>query len=380
MNSNNNFFSSDNIIAWIVAIVCLCAFWPLGLFLIFKLLASPATKKQAARARDTFEQYRQESTARQYQYSYVNTAPKEKSAAKSNKSKKKKEIPASGATLFLILAIVFFIIGFANITDFFDYQELTSLLSALFFTAGGAVSLFARSRAKRKARRLTKYLTVMGFDDAKSVSEIADATGYSETTVRKDLNYLAERGYFGDAAYFDIGLDSIVISSEAAESERQRRYAEEQSQAAARHAEADPYMSVLSEFRRLHNSITDPEISAKVGELEELTAKIFKAVENDPDKQAEIRKFMDYYLPATNKLLKSYTTLEKQGISGKNINSTKQDIERILDSLIEGYRRQLDRLFGSDALDISSDIDVLETMLKQDGLSSDGDMFSQGSH
>ena len=68
-------------------------------------------------------------------------------------------------------------------------------------------------------------------------------------------------------------------------------------------------MSVLSEFRRLHNSITDPEISAKVGELEELTAKIFKAVENDPDKQAEIRKFMDYYLPATNKLLKSYTTL-----------------------------------------------------------------------
>ena len=60
--------------------------------------------------------------------------------------------------------------------------------------------------------------------------------------------------------------------------------------------------------------------------------------------------------------------LEKQGISGSNITTTKAEIERILDTLIVGYEKQLDNLFGADAIDISSDIDVLETMLKQDGL------------
>jgi len=42
--------------------------------------------------------------------------------------------------------------------------------------------------------------------------------------------------------------------------------------------------------------------------------------------------------------------------------------------LIEGFEKQLDRLFQNVALDIATDIDVLETMMSGDGLSSKGQM------
>ena len=303
-----------------------------------------------------------------------------KTNTKRSRSRKKNTPKAAGADALLILAIVFFIIGASKIHNFYFVRGLANLVSGLFFAAGGGVSLFVRSYILKRSRRFAKYITVMGLDDAKSVDEIAQATGGSTATIRKDLNYLAERGCFGTDAYFDVGLDSIVISPDAAELERQRRYSEE---TAAKHeaaVSADPNISVLEELRRFSETITDARISEKAAQLESLTARIFKAVEDDPEKAPDIRKFTGYYVPATSKLLKSYCTLEKQGVSGENITAAKRDIERVLDSLIDGYIRQLDRLFDSDALDISSDVDVLETMLKQDGLSGDGEVFRSGSH
>ena len=90
---------------------------------------------------------------------------------------------------------------------------------------------------------------------------------------------------------------------------------------------------------------------------------------------------MDYYLPTTLKLLRSYATLESQGIEGDNINSAKGDIGRILDTLSHGFEQQLDQLFKADALDISSDIDVLESMMEQDGLAGENPFGQQmGGH
>jgi hypothetical protein len=88
---------------------------------------------------------------------------------------------------------------------------------------------------------------------------------------------------------------------------------------------------------------------------------------------------MSYYLPTTLKLLHSYETLERQGVDGENITAAKQDIARVLDTLADGYEQQLDRLFRADKLDITSEINVLENMLKQDGLNTDGTMRAGGS-
>src|SRR5690606_20365980 len=86
------------------------------------------------------------------------------------------------------------------------------------------------------------------------------------------------------------------------------------------------FVAVINELHMLCAQTIDPSICSKIRRIEELTAKIFKIVEDKPEKTPQIRRFMNYYLPTTLKLLHAYETLEKQGINGENIMSAKQDI------------------------------------------------------
>lgn len=125
----------------------------------------------------------------------------------------------------------------------------------------------------------------------------------------------------------------------------------------------------VQEMRRLNASITDERLSAAIDQLERLAEKIFEAVKEAPEKLPQIQKFMDYYLPTTLKLLNAYDRMAATGVSGENIDGTKQRVEEMMDTIVTAFARQLDSLYGSDALDISTDITVLETMLAREGLS-----------
>ena len=87
----------------------------------------------------------------------------------------------------------------------------------------------------------------------------------------------------------------------------------------------------------------------------------FAQAKQNPDKLPQMRKFMDYYLPTALKLLKTYAELDAQGVEGENIRESKQRIEQVMDTLVTAFEAQLDRLFEDDALDVSTDIDVMET-------------------
>ena len=125
----------------------------------------------------------------------------------------------------------------------------------------------------------------------------------------------------------------------------------------------------ISEMKRLNTSIKDEKISADIDRLEDLSAKIFAQVKSDPSKLPQIRKFMDYYLPTALKLLNTYASLSAQDVQGGNITEAKRNIERSMDLLVTAFENQLDKLFQSDALDVSADVAALEGMLNLDGLS-----------
>ncbi|MEG2138394.1 MAG: 5-bromo-4-chloroindolyl phosphate hydrolysis family protein, partial [Oscillospiraceae bacterium] len=96
----------------------------------------------------------------------------------------------------------------------------------------------------------------------------------------------------------------------------------------------------------------------------------------NPNRQGELRSFLNYYLPTTLKILRAYAQLEAQGIEGENITAAKDRIEGMMDRVVEGFEKQLDRLFQNAALDITSDVEVLEKMLNNDGLSGGGTTLS----
>lgn len=124
----------------------------------------------------------------------------------------------------------------------------------------------------------------------------------------------------------------------------------------------------LSEMRRLNDSIEDEKLSAQIDHLEATTKKIFDLVAEKPAKKSQISRFMNYYLPTTLKLLNAYDRMDDAGVAGANIDGTMGKIEAMLDTVVLAYDKQLDALFADEALDISTDITVMEQMLSQEGL------------
>ena len=130
----------------------------------------------------------------------------------------------------------------------------------------------------------------------------------------------------------------------------------------------DERAKAVSEMRRLNDSIKDAAISAQISHLEATTGKIIDAVVEAPSKLPQIRKFMNYYLPTTLKLLNAYDRMDATGASGTNIDGTKGKIGEMLGTICVAFSRQLDALYGEEALDISADITVMEQMLQQEGI------------
>ncbi len=124
----------------------------------------------------------------------------------------------------------------------------------------------------------------------------------------------------------------------------------------------------ISEMRRLNDAIEDPHISAQIDQLETLAAKIIDHVVQHPEKQPQIRKFLSYYLPTTIKLLNAYDRMGSAGVAGEHIGGTMKKIEDMLQTILVSFEKQLDALFAGDAMDVSADITVLETMLAREGL------------
>ena len=164
---------------------------------------------------------------------------------------------------------------------------------------------------------------------------------------------------------------AAVQAAEAKPAQEKKREAE----ASTGNPELDKMLKdgrlAVAEMKRLDDNIADPDISADIVRLEQVSQKIFDAVKEDPRKLPQIRKFMDYYLPTTLKLLNAYDRMSAQGVSGENIDTTLTKVESMMRNIVAAFEKQLDALFGSEALDISTDITVLENMMAREGLTED---------
>ena len=254
--------------------------------------------------------------------------------------------------------------------DLFLYLE--DLLSALAMLVGGGAMLGSGLAMNRSMKRYAQYLAVMGDRPAMSVEELARVTGFSQRRVTKDLQAMISKGFFGGKAYLNRELGYFFRSSQADEDWQRRQ--EEAEEAAAPPKEAEEgYSGILRNIRRANDRIADPVLSAKIDRLEEVTAKIFQAVEADPKKRSSIDTFLNYYLPTTQKLLDSYAEFEATGVEGANLGQAKDRIEKTMDSIVAGFEHQLDELYKMDAMNVDSDIRVMETMLRRDTASAEKD-------
>lgn len=124
----------------------------------------------------------------------------------------------------------------------------------------------------------------------------------------------------------------------------------------------------LREMGRLYGSIPNPEIRSRINELMSISDKIIRDAIDDPADVPQIRKFLDFYLPTTIRLLNSYDRMSAQEYAGDNITGSMNRIEEMLDTTVAAYKKQLDALFANQAADIQMDIDTMNAMLAREGL------------
>ena len=264
-------------------------------------------------------------------------------------------------TLCTIFGAIFLLVGIGDLADAIELWgheiDWGELLTALAQIIGGGAALFTGLRMDR-ARKLERKLDkIVGDRDNIALGELFAAVGIDAVRGRTAVEHAIDHGYFGADAYIDYRTDTLVV-----------RGAAPQPPKAPEPEAEDLYASLQQQLRRANDAIPDPVMTAKISRLEELSARIFALAKKDPDKKAQLQKFMDYYLPTALKLLNTYAQLSAQDVQGESITDARQSIERSMDLLITAFENQLDKLFQSDALDVSADVAALEGMLNLDGL------------
>ena len=271
-------------------------------------------------------------------------------------------------TLCTILGAVFLFTGIMDAVGLIGaWQTLPApgeLFSDIITIIGGGGALLTGLQMDR-TRKLEKQLDrIVGDRDNILLDELFAAAGIPEAKGLSAVKSAIDHGYFGAGAYIDNRTGTLVVRGAAPQPETPRQPRQPQPAPAPE----DQYSALLRQLREVNDAIPDPVMSQKITRLEQLSARIFALAQKDPAKQAQLQKFMSYYLPTSLKLLNTYAALPAQDVQGENVTEAKQNIERSMDLLVTAFENQLDKLYQSDALDISSDVSALEGMLNLDGL------------
>lgn len=348
---------------WVPIVIMLIIFWPVGLFLMYRKLKGyfilngrSAPRQQVQPGTQGVREQPRDSKGR-----YV--------------SRRKPVDLKKGKKMTVIGAVVAGIFGFAALNaaaefiqslmwGYFFPDELMGVLTLLGITGGGLVAMAAGRQRQKKSKRFNKYLSLIGSRESISVASLAQAMPVSVRVACDDLQDMLDEGILPQG-YLDMSSGHLVLGSDGLE----EKPVEEKKPEPERKSDDDD--AILLEIRRVNDAIDDPVMSAKIDRIGEITGKILAYQRSHPDKAGQLRSFLSYYLPTTLKILNAYAQMEAQGISGENINSAKQRIEGMMDKVVEGFENQLDKLFADSAMDITTDVEVLEKMLSKDGLSSD---------
>ena len=274
---------------------------------------------------------------------------------------------------FLTAALICFLTMMGALYYGNDPLGFVLMLTALGLSVPGGILLGLFRKKTRAERRYERYRRIVGAKAYMPIAEIAKTVRRRESRVIEDLEDMVERGYFGAEARVHLGKGLLIVDVDAAlEAEAKRVQSEQEAKTRStaekeKAAPADAYETLLQELRTLNERIEDEAMSQRIYRIEAVARATFLAVKQKPEKLPQIRRFMDYYLPTTIKLLDAYAGFEDQDVKGENIRSSKENIERMTETLSVAFEKQFDSLFLTETMDINAEIRTMDSLLRQDG-------------
>ena len=295
-----------------------------------------------------------------------------------------------------ILAFSFFVGGIACFVGTGAFLEDSIAKTALAWTGiglmvggglctVGAVSGGEQLEASQLLNRCAAAFEGLDLSDGVDLDDLAGLLQMKRRKLRKRLRELINKGWLtgwldekGDCLYLsaaDYRAAHNIPPQPAPEPKAQPQPEPEAGAAPDKtvlHLEtAQRFAHVLAEERKL---MADPAAADELGKMQKTTESICAWLESHPESAPKARRFAEYYIPTTLKLLHTYNDV--QGQQGDNAEAIRRDIGGILHTLNTAYANLYDTLLGDAALDVSSEIAALEGMLASDGLTGNG--FSAG--
>ncbi|MBQ3406395.1 MAG: 5-bromo-4-chloroindolyl phosphate hydrolysis family protein [Lachnospiraceae bacterium] len=254
--------------------------------------------------------------------------------------------------------------------------------SVLFLSLTAVFAMVANygKKGREVVEHYKLYRKILSVNGYANIADIAKVTDIPEDKVRKELKSMTRAGMFKQGHFDDretcfIASDEMYQLYRRAEdnSKRLREEAEkerrEQGYVSAELKEVlDKGSGYVKLIREVNDDIPGREVSDKLEKMEKIVTKIFETVRENPEQADKLSMFMDYYLPTTAKLIIAYRDMDRKEVQGENIMSAKQEIENTLDMINEAFEKLFDSMFKEQSLDVQTDIDVMRTMMKQQGL------------
>ncbi|WP_338660839.1 5-bromo-4-chloroindolyl phosphate hydrolysis family protein [Paraclostridium sordellii] len=279
----------------------------------------------------------------------------------------------SSVLIFIIFKILFGMIG-SNV-----------LFVSAFLLLVVSVGLLLRGITLRKrVKRFKKYVRFIDDNNYFLINDLAKFAREKESFVVKDLSKMIDLGMFleghidEEKTYFmlndEVYNDYLNLKNQQIAKEIDNEKLNEEIE----NLEKDEIESTIKigrnyieKIKNIKNELYKEEIAVKLDKLGNISNQILVQVEKNPNKIQEVNKFINHYLPITIKLINSYKDINNQSVQGENIENAKLEIEKSIDLINSAFENLLDDLYEDVVLDISTDISVLKTLFKQEGLTED---------
>lgn len=296
-----------------------------------------------------------------------------------------------GTGVMAILCAVFFGLGLGLGGGWWITFFILALVFLVFITMFNV-----GCKQKLRLKRAKKYVELAGHNHYINLEDLALHTNKTRKFVLKDVKKMLDSGFFPEG-HLDAQESCLMLSdkiySEYLSLEKQRRIQEKEQKAqnlkqistADKTAENKPEekapvselnamiaegQDCIRKLRNMNDNIAGEEISAKLFRLENLLKEIFEGLKEHPEQMPQMRKFMNYYLPTTLKLVAAYEEFDDLSAQGEEILEAKKEIEKTLDTINSAFEELLNRMFRETAFDVTTDAQVLQTMLAKEGLTS----------
>ena len=256
-------------------------------------------------------------------------------------------------TVYNVLGIVSSVLGLA--TAGFGWM-----------TACGA----ARMKAGRQMGQFADYADSVDYHKGLPVSMLADLTHQTKKKALKKLRSYIHKGWLN--AWLDDETETLYLTAEDYRAAKEAATAaaaqpqpekEETGDAPLNLDTARRFAAVLEKEQQL---MQDAQAREELAAMHKTTTAICDWLEAHPESQPKTRRFAEYYIPTTLKLLHTYNDV--QGQQGENAETIRRDIAGILHTLNQAYENLYNNLLSDVAMDISSEIAALQGMLANDGL------------